>query len=325
MSSEAFSCELRSRSAWPVRIGVDTVEELLASLRAVLVHEPVVDSFAIVFDAPVPIKVRKRVTATVLEAVKAFFTDRWVTSEWTNDLVDESGWQGVRATIDSVLAPYFAGADEAGDRRHAGVWADDRTFVHVELSSVSNSLWRPSAWNTLWVSLSHWHPGSMTSGSWSDDLVHVDPAGSASVLVGLRHMDEDGLYYSLSPRSPDAAATARTVAHFVGESQIGGVSGQLVALIAQGFPADGSASAFPIDLLPGADNPGYELSALRIQPPQDVMDALLRLGTLDVQAARTMREAIVAGIAQLWGAVGALADLDDGWYRVLARLEEASR
>jgi hypothetical protein len=55
------------------------------------------------------------------------------------------------------------------------------------------------------------------------------------------------------------------------------------------------------------------------------MDALLRLGTLDVQAARTMREAIVAGIAQLWGAVGALADLDDGWYRVLARLEEASR
>ena len=323
--SVQFACELQGQASWPVRLHSETPDVLLEELRRLLDREAVLDSFVIVFDAPVPIEVRERLTTTVLDSIRSFYTAEWGACEWTDDLVEETGWQGVRVTIDPALGPCFAGSEESGDRRHSGVWADDRTFLHVEVSGLSYGDWRPSSWHTTWADLAHWHPNSMTSGSWSDHLVLVDPAGGAAVLVGLRHMDEDGVYYSLSPRSPDAATTAHSVAEFIAHSDIGGVSEHLVPLLAHGFPADGSASEFRIDLLPDGHNPGYEISTLRVRPPQDVMDALLRLGTLDGRGARTMREAIVAGIAELWGADGTPADLGDEWYRVLARLEEVSR
>ncbi len=326
-SQPLFSCEVRSRAAWPVRIDAGTEEELVELLRALLDHEPVLDSFAVVFDAPVPETVRERVTTTAREAIQAYIATRWGSCVWTDDLVDESGWQGVRAQVDPALAPCFAGADEQGDRRHVGVWADERTFVCVDISSLDSVAWRTpqTSWGRTWVLLSHSHPGSMTSGSWSDELFHVDPGAGAPVLVGVQHMDEDGVYFSVSPTSPDAATSARLVADFIESVGLFGVQGHLVPLIAHGFPADGSAPGFPIDLLPSANNEGYELSTLLVAPPDDVRAALDELGRLDAAGARTLRDAIHAGVRQVYGLEAAPGELHAGWHTVLARLEEVAR
>jgi hypothetical protein len=324
-SQPSFSCELRSRTAWPVRVDAGTEEGLLEQLRALLDHEPVLDTFAVVFDAPVPDAVRERVTTTALEAIRAYIATRWASCEWTDDLVDESGWQGVRAQVDPALAPCFAGADEESGRRHVGVWADERTFLCIEISELDSYGVQRGSWDTKWVLLSHWHPGSMTSGSWSDELFHVDAGAGAPVLVGVRHVDEDGIYYSASPCSSDAATNARTVVDFVEATWICGVQDQLVPLVAHGFPADGSAPAFAIDLLPGAENEGYELSTLCIEPPADVTAVIHELGRLDAKGARAMRDAILAGVPLVWGEDAGPGELHAGWHTVLARLEEVAR
>ncbi len=165
----------------------------------------------------------------------------------------------------------------------------------------------------------------MTSGSWADELVVVDAGAGAPVLVGVRDMDEDGVYFSVSPWSPDAATSARTIVDFIEATWLGGVQAQLVPLVAQGFPADGSARAFPIDLLPGAENEGYEISTLIITPPEDVRAVLDELGRLDATSARAMRDAIHGGMAGSWGPDATVDELEGGWHRVLARLEEVAR
>ncbi len=137
MSSQPpFSCELRGRTTWPIRIEAGSEEELIGRLRELLAHDPVLDSFAIVFDAPVPEEVRERITTTGREAIQAHIIALWGSCEWTDDLVDESGWQGVRAQVDPALAPCFAGADEEGRRRHVGVWSDERTFLCIDISGL---------------------------------------------------------------------------------------------------------------------------------------------------------------------------------------------
>ncbi len=328
MSSQPlFSCEVRSRTAWPVRADAGTEEELLEQLGALLDHDPVLDTFAVVFDAPVPDTLRERVTTTAREAIQGYIATRWGSCEWTDDLVDESGWQGVRAQVDPALAPCFAGADEESGRRHVGVWADERTFVCIEISSLDSAAYGTSqtSWGRTWVLLAHWHPGSMTSGSWSDELFHVDAGAGAPVLVGVRHMDEDGVYFSVSPTSPDAATSARLIADFIASVWLFGVQRHLVPLIAHGFPADGSASAFAIDLLPDADNSRYELSTLLVAPPEDVRAALDELGRLDAAGARTLRDAVHAGVALVYGPEASIEELGDEWRTVLARLAEVAR
>ncbi len=324
-SSTSFSGELRSVSTWPARIEAGTEEELIGRLRELLANDPVRDTFAIVFDAPVPDTVRERVTATVREAIQAYIAATWETPEWTDDLVVESGWKGVRAQVDPALAPCFAGGDEEAEVRRAGVWADERTFVCVEIADLEHPGVRGRSWGTRWVRLAHWHPNSMTSGSWSDELFHVDAGAGAPVLVGIRYMDEDGAYYSVSPCSPDPAINARTVVDFIEATWIGGVQDQLVPLIAHGFPADGSAPEFRVDLLPGGDNPGYELSTLLVEPPEEVSAVLHELGRLDAAGARRMRDAILSGVLQVYGPEASVVELHAGWHLVLERLAAVTR
>jgi hypothetical protein len=321
----AFCGELRSRGTWPARIEAGSEEELVERLRELLTNDPVFDTFAVVLDAPAPEALRERITTTAREAIQAYIAARWGSCEWIDDLVDESGWQGVRAQVDPALAPCFAGADPESDHRHVGVWADERTFVCVEISELRYLDAANGGWAVPWVVLSHWHPGSMTSGSWSDELFRVDPGAGGAVLVGVRHMDEDGVYFSVSPCPSDAATNARTVVDFVEATWIGGVQDQLVPLVAHGFPADGSAPAFAIDLLPGAENEGYELSTLCIEPPADVAAVLHELGRLDAKGARALRDAILAGVPLVWGEDAGPGELHAGWHTVLARLEEVAR
>jgi hypothetical protein len=165
----------------------------------------------------------------------------------------------------------------------------------------------------------------MTSGSWSDELFHVDPGAGAPVFVGVQHMDEDGIYYSVSPTSPDAATSARLVADFIESVSLFGAQRHLVPLIAHGFPADGSASEFAIDLLPDADNPRYEIGTFIVAPPEDVKAALHELGTLDAAGALRLRDAIQVGVRQVHGLDASIDELGDEWHRLLARLEEVER
>jgi len=324
MTSDGYTFELQGQACWPARVHSTTTDGLLEELGRLLDCEAVLAPFTIAFTDPVPSEVREQVCDVVLAAIRTAESDD-DSSVWIDDLVDESGWQGTRATIDPALAPCFAGADDERDERHFGVWADERTFVHVEVTRLDCDAMRATSWASEWVMLSHSQPNSMTSGSWVDSLFAVHPSAGAGLLVGVRRKDDDGIYYSVTPREQDPAAAARQVAEFIAESQIGGVSHHLVPLIAHGLSADGTASAFPVDLLPGADNPGYEVSRLVIRPPAPVWEALLCAGALDARGARALREAIVAGAKERWGVEPILQELDDDWWQVLSRLEQVIR
>ena len=315
-----FAYELVAADVWPATGRSATADELVADLTRLLDVEAVLAPFAIVFDEPVPLDVRRRVTDTVRAAIVRRHDVDDETTEWVDDLVDETGWQGERATIDDALAPCFSGRPDDGDLHHSGVWADERTFLHIELDALR---WvRPGrvSWAQPWVALAHWHPGSMTSGSWSDDLLLAGPPGGAGVLLGVRAMDEDGLYWTISPRPADPADAARIVEDFIHGTSLSGAESHLLPLLAHGFPCDGSAAEFTVDLLPGTYSSGYEVSAVMIAPPDDVVAELVARATLDADGARALRDAIVTGATTRW-VDASLEDLTDEWHALLARLD----
>ena len=320
MGTADFSYELVAADVWPAKGRSATADDLVADLARLLDVEAVLQPFAVLFSEPVPLDVRRRVTDTVRAAIVGRYDIDDEATEWVDDLVDETGWQGVRATIDDALAPCFSGRPDGGDAYHSGVWVDAHTFLHVELDALT---WvRPgrTSWAQQWVSLSHWHPGSMTSGSWSDELLLAGPPGGPGVLVALSAKDEDGLYWALAPRPDDAPGAARAVEGFVTGTYLCGAEAHLLPLLAHGFPCDGSAAEFSVDLLPGTDNPGYEISKVAITPPDDVVAELVALATLGADGARALRDGIVTGATTRW-VDATLDDLTAEWHELLARLD----
>jgi hypothetical protein len=324
MSSEGYACEVLSIGSWPASVSGATPEAFIDELERLLACDAALKPFALAFDAPVPVTVREQVSETVLRAVKVLNECDEDGSDWVDDLVDESGWQGVRATVDDALAPRFAGRVDGGDERHCGVWTDDRTFLHLELDALHSGGYSRSVWAKDWVRLAHWHPGSMTSGSWSDDLFLVDPGSGPGVLLEVRHFDDDGEYYTLAPLPSDPKRAAELVTQFVTSTLLWGAEDHLLSLLAHGFPMDGSADSFSVDLLEDTDNPGYELSRVRIDPPADVREHLVRRGALGPAGARALHTAVLAGAAALFGAGEDDDEVDglgDEWVELLARLE----
>jgi hypothetical protein len=324
MSSEGYVCEVLSQESWPASVSGATAESFLDELERVLACDAALKPFVLAFGAPVPLTVREQVSEVVLRAVKVRNDCSEDGLDWVDDLVDESGWQGVRATVDDALAPHFAGHPDGTDVQHCGVWTDERTFLHLELDWLRYRYSSSATWSTTWVDVDHWHPNSMTSGSWSDDLSLVDPGRGPGVLLGRRRFDEDGEYYTVEPLPTDPEEVAGRVAEFATSSQLCGAEDHLLSLLAHGFPMDGSANAFRVDLFEDTDNPGYEISQVRIEPPADVREHLVRRGTLGAAGARALRDAIVAGAAEVQGDEGDVEGLGDEWVELVARLEDVA-
>lgn len=297
-----------------------TADDLVADLRRHLDGDAVLRPFAVVFADAVPLDVRQRVTAAVRAAIVHRYDIDDASTDWIDDLVTETGWQGERATIDDILQPCFSGRPVDGDLRHSGVWADDRTFLHIELDAVLWTHETDAARAETWVSITHWHPGSMASGSWMDTLLEIRAPQGSGVLLGVRAMDEDGLYWTISPRPTAPGDAARIVEDFIHGTSLSGGESHLLTLLAHGFPCHGRAAEFTVELLPDTDSPGYEISSLSITPPVDVVAELAARATLDADGARALRDAIVTGATTRWEDA-TLDDLPDEWHELLARLD----
>jgi hypothetical protein len=338
MSSEGFVCELRTTDSSLATVSGATPQTFLEELERRIAGDVALEAFVLDFAAPVPLTLQEQVSATVLQAIKVQHGCTDEEGDWVDDLGDESGWQGVRATVDDGLAPHFAGRPDGMDEKHCGVWTDDRTFLHLEVDALTSSGSSSTAWSRALVSFAHWHPGSMASGAWSDDLHLVDPGSGPGVLLEARWFDDDGQYYTVEPLPTDPEKVAQHVADFVTSSELCGAQDHLLSMLAHGFPLDGSAGPFPVDLLDDTDNPGYEISSVLIDPPADVRELLVRRGTLDAEGARALREAILAGAAGLLEDEEEDEDEDQDenqdeeelahfgaeWVQLLARLEDVA-
>ena len=321
MGAAEFAYTVFTTDKGPVTGRSTTVDDLVGDVRRHLDGDVALRPFAVVFTEAVPIEARRRVTDAARSAVACAYDIDDASADWTDDLVTETGWQGVRATIDDALAPCFSGRPEDGDRHHSGVWADERTFLHLELDAVLWTHETPTARAETWVGITHWHPGSMTSGSWMDTLLEVRAPKGSGVLLGVRVTDEDGLYWTLSPRPADPTDAARIVEDFIQGTSLFGAESHLLPLLAHGFPCHGRAAEFTIELLPETVNPGYAISSLSITPPADVVAELAARATLDADGARALRDAILTGATTRWED-SSLEDLADEWRELLARLDQ---
>ena len=321
--------ELRSPTSWATTATYTTGEELAERLRALLACPDGVRSFAAVFGTPVAPDVRERVNSVLLDRIRAEQAQYDPTVDWIDDLVDETGWQGVRATIDPALTPCLSVRPDDGDAdiSHCAFWADDRTFVHLELDQLLFG-WggrNTTRWTRRWVSINHWHPGSMTSGSWSDELIAIDLGDGPVALLEVRYADEDRHYWTVSPLPDGTDDSARAIAGFLSGRGLFGFEDVVLGLIAHGLPVDGTAGEFLVDrVVEDSWNPGYEISELLVQPPDDVLAALRTIGRLDADGARTLLERITSCATGRLGP-GSVADLGPEWGHVLAQLEEVAR
>ena len=321
--------ELRSPTSWATTATSTTADDLVERLRVLLDCEGGVRTFAVLFDTPVAPDLRERVNSVLLDRIRAEQAQYDDTVDWIDDLVDETGWQGVRATIDPSLAPCFSVRPDDGDAdiAHCAFWADERTFVHLELNQLLFG-WggrHTTRWTRSWASVSHWHPGSMTSGSWADEIVAIDLGDGPVALIEVKEADEDRNYWTVRPLPDGTDATARTIAGFLTGLGLFGFEDVVLGLIAHGLPVDGTADEFVIDLVVADSwNAGYEISGLRVQPPDDVLAALRTIGTLDADAARALHDRITAYATGRLGP-GTVEDLGPTWAHVLAQLDEVAR
>jgi hypothetical protein len=312
MSTEAFSLELRGQRGWPGTLRCTTSDELIAGLCELLGAGATEEPFTITFDLPVARELREDITSLVLKIVK----EQYESVEWTDELVDETGWEGSRCTIDDALAPAFAGGPDGYDQRHSGVWVDERTFLHLRLDDIEHSFHGRGDWTTTWAELHHWHPHSMTSGSWSNHLLAIEPG----VVITHRSMDEDGDYDALAPLPKEPTGIAQLIAHFLASIYLEGAERHLLTLLAHGFPTDGSAAEFRIGVLPGTRNSDYEISRFEVTPPAEAAEELRRLGRLTPEGAARLAADIRDSVATSWSDV-ALEDLSKEWAELLAGLE----
>lgn len=321
--------ELRSPTSWSTTASYASSDELTERLRALLACPDGVRSFVAVFDAPVESDVRERVNSVLLDRIRAEQAQYDATVAWVDDLVDETGWQGVRATIDPVLAPCLSVRPDDGDAsvHHCAFWADERTFVHLELGQLLFGWgWAAATpWTRRWVGINHWHPGSMASGSWSDELIAIDVGDGPVALLEVRGADEDGHYWTATPLPHGVDAGARTIAGFLSGRALYGFEQVVLGLIAHGLPVDGTATDFPVDLFVADNwNEGYEISDLHVEAPDDVLAALRTIGTLDADTARTLRDHITAYATGRLGP-GTVEGLWPAWRNVLTQLDEVAR
>ena len=155
---------------------------------------------------------------------------------------------------------HSSGSEEP--RQYCGFWLNPTTFVlgylyeYSPLSGVCS------------VSAHHWHPDSMTSGSWRD---HYAVLGNG-LDVEWSYKDEDGTYIKFH-RAPSnsPAVVARRLMKGVTSWDIFGAETRLLTAYFLGF------SEFNVEWVGYDENRGYEVDSFSVHAYEDILQELKRL------------------------------------------------
>ena len=173
-----------------------------------------------------------------------------------DELLDDAGWDGPRIVLPSRSGPSFALAfiEEIG--WYSGFWLGPRTLVLGVLDT-----WSPLE-GVSSVSTSHWHPDSMTSGSWRD---HYAVLGNG-LDVEWSSRDESGIYVNFRRAAGDSPiAVAKRLENAVWGWELYGAQYQLLDAHFLGF------SKGTVELLRADENYGYEIEDFSVQTTGDVL------------------------------------------------------
>lgn len=205
----------------------------------------------------------KRAKNDVTKAIEKIARDA-VGEDWVDSINDDEGWSGPRYAIDERFGPSFGGHDAGSDGTLLAIWPSDSRFRVISTYDLHYA-------GTSWASVSHWHPDSMTSGSWFGSLSLLEPG----VMYEHRYRDEDGSYFTLLPEPTEPEAMADAVESFLTGEYINNAESWFTVLYGLVGSKVSELGEFRIGILPGTEDPGYELSDLRIDPP-DSAAAILR-------------------------------------------------
>lgn len=199
---------------------------------------------------------RKSITNAVLRAFQEEGED---TEQWVD--LDE-GWEGERVSFDKKFQPGFSQYLEGVyEECVAGFWYDARTFLFTKFD-----LTFPLGGRTT-ARVSHWHPDSRCSGSWSNQYAIVSPRLAAS----WRCNDEDGYYVEfeqVDTSTPAAEAAAL-------DSAIRGwyLYGAEYRLL-DGYFLDVFESGCIDHLVGSSENPGYTIEDFSLYAEGEVLKEL---------------------------------------------------
>lgn len=205
----------------------------------------------------------KRAQTDVSKALEKVARDA-VGGHWIDSINDDEGWVGPRYTVAESLGPSFGGHYEGSDSTLLAIWPSESKLRVLSTDGLHYA-------GTSLAKVSHWHPGSMTSGSWYGSLSLLEPG----VMYEHRYRDEDGSYYSLLPEPTEPEAMADAIENFLTGEYIYNAESWFTVLYGLLGSKVSELGEFRIGILPGTDNPGYELSDLRVEPP-DPAAAILR-------------------------------------------------
>lgn len=199
--------------------------------------------------------------------------DEWTTSEFEQLLTaaqQQSLIQQIAAYMNGVdwraPAPDVGGsklafaADDYDSAVMIGIWENPQTLL---IGMLSRYDW--PCGGIARASTSHWHPGSATSGGYSDALIIL----TETVALSLRSRDEDGSFTSVEDVD---AATPTKIAEILTEEVNGwdALAGHGINLMSAhllGF-SEGDVG------LVGGDNTGYEILDLHVQASDAVLKEL---------------------------------------------------
>jgi hypothetical protein len=199
---------------------------------------------------PTPTKRRRAlITAAVLSSLQE--------NEW--DEIEE-GWQDERVSIAKDLQPGFALCQEqCTEDSIAGFWYDEATFLFTTFDLSEGFHGKTE------VYVSHWHPGSHCSGSWSDQYTIVAPRIASTHKLN----DEDGHYVGFETVNTSTPAdVASALESAVCSWYLYGAERRLIDAYFLGFKKG------PVDLFPHNENEGYEIDGFGIDATIEVFAEL---------------------------------------------------
>jgi hypothetical protein len=144
-----------------------------------------------------------------------------------------------------------------------GVWLDDST-LRYEISPLVTD--RSVIDENLLVSIKHWHPGSMCSGSWYDSIVLLDK----DLVVERKYIDDEGWCLIFTSLKNEKQETLEDIIYKIIESWELSVSADFILKAYMLGFRGGS-----VDVLLG-ENSGYELEEIYLKNNSDIIKSLLR-------------------------------------------------
>jgi len=204
---------------------------------------------------------RKSITNAALRAFQAEGEDG---EQWVD--LDE-GWEGERVSFDKKFQPGFSQyLEEVYEECVAGFWYDEQTFLFIkfDLTEIFD-FDRVGGRSTAHVS--HWHPDSRTSGSWSNQYVIV----TSRLAVSWCSNDEDGCYVQFE--QVDAAAPAAEAAA-LDSAVLGWYLYGAEDRLLDGYFLDVFESGCIDNLVGSSENPGYTIEDFGLYAEREVLKEL---------------------------------------------------